>query len=126
MSVTLCLAGFLCGVSFLFCGGSLGCGGFGHGSLNGGSCGFLAAAATGAALLGSFRLGGEECFVIVNEFDEAHLGVVTKTVTGFEDAGVTTGTVSNFLSYFAEEFRNCILVLEVGEDQAAVSHAVLF
>lgn len=109
----------------LFGCGGVGCGSF-DGSLDGGSGGLFATAATGAALLRAFFLGGKECFVVVNEFDEAHLGVITETVAGFEDAGVTSGAVSDFLRDFAEKFGNSIFVLEVRENEATVCHVVLF
>lgn len=97
-----------------------------HGSLDRRcSFGFLGAATTGA--LGSL-LGGvfEHVLVVVDELDDSHLGVVTVTDTGLQDAGVTTGAVSDLLGNLAEEFVDGLFAVEVAEDDAAIMGGVLF
>lgn len=53
--------------------------------------------------------------VVVNEFDEAHLGIVTQTVASLDDASVATRTVGNLHRDFLEEFSYSILVLQVAK-----------
>ena len=82
----------------LFCGGSFCCRSLSSRSLGCGSCLFgvaLAAAAGAAGFL--CRVVLEHCLIVVNEFNEASLSVVTKTVAGFEDTGVSTVAVSDLL-----------------------------
>ena len=100
--------------------GLFGSGSFGSG-FSSGSCFFAAAAAC-------LRLAGfavvEHGFVVVYQLDEACLGVVTETVACFEDAGVTAGTLTDFLGNFLEENLHGLFVLEVAEDEAAVGHCI--
>ena len=99
---------------------------FGHGSLGDGSgLGFLGAATAGA--LGSL-LGGvlEHVLVVVDELDDGHLGVVTVTDAGLQDAGVTTGALGDLLRHFAEELVDGLFAVEVAEDDTAVVGGVLF
>ena len=53
----------------------------------------------------------QHVFVVVNQFNEAHRSVITQTVTGLDNPGVTTRTVSNFLSHFLEKFRYSVFIL---------------
>ena len=106
----------------LFCGGCLwSLGGSFSCSFSSGSCFFTAAAAC-------LRLAGfgilKHGLVVVYQLDEAGLGVVTETVAGFENAGVSAGTLADFLSNFLEEYLHGLFVLEVAEDEAAVGHCI--
>lgn len=106
----------------LFCGGCLGSlGGSFSSSFSSGSYFFTAAAAC-------LRLAGfgilKHGLVVVYQLDEAGLGVVTETVAGFENAGVSAGTLADFLSNFLEEYLHGLFVLEVAEDEAAVGHCI--
>ena len=71
----------------------------------------LAAASSGLGglLLSVLGIG----LIIINELDHAHLGIVTLTEAGFEDTGVTTGTVSDFLRNLTIEFGDGILVMKI-------------
>ena len=93
------------------------------GSLCCGSLALLAAAAA-SLLLGCLNL--IVCGVVVDELDEASLGVVAEAVAGLEDACVAAGTVTDLLSNVVEELRNGILVLQVAEHETAVGHGILF
>lgn len=100
--------------------------GFGDGGFGGGGgVGFFGAGAAGG--LGFLGLGlAEHVLVVVDELDDAHLGVVTVADAGLQDAGVATGALGDFLRDFAEEFVDGLFAVEVAEDDAAVVGGVLF
>ncbi len=93
-----------------------------HGVCNLSSGSSFAARTTGLgfSLLAVFEHG----FVVVNELDEASLGVVAEAVAGLENTGVTTGAVADLLSDFLEENLDSFFVLKIAEDEAAVGHGV--
>ena len=70
------------------------------------------------------RTTGASCFfssslshvlIIVNQFDKAHFSVISQTVTGFDNTGITSRTICNLYRDFLEEFSNGIFVLQIAE-----------
>ena len=58
-------------------------------------------------------------FIVVNEFDESHVGTITLAEAKLDDTSVATGTVSHFLRDILEQFSNSEFVLQIAEDNAA-------
>lgn len=82
-----------------------------------------------------FRLGdaAEMCIielvdfnVEVHQLDDTHLSSITQTETGVKNASVTTGTIGNFGSYYAEQLGNSILIFQVAEHNTTLVGSVLF
>ena len=88
---------------------SLGC--FLCGSLSSLLCSGLAATACAACLLGSSLL--HHVFIVIHEFDEASLGVVTKAIASLDNTCIATVAVSDLLGYLTEKLSDSILVLEM-------------
>src|SRR5690606_2621140 len=69
--------------------------------------------ATTASSFFDFFLTSVVEFVEVDQFDHRHISVISKTVTQFDDPGVSARTVSNFCRYITEQIRYSVLVAKV-------------
>ena len=119
MGFSLCASLGTLSCQLLSLGGFLGGGSLGHRGFSNGGLSLFGAATAGA--LGSLLAGLlEHVLVVVDELDDSHLGVVTVTDAGLQDAGVATGAVGDLLCDLAEELVDGLFAVEVAEDNTAV------
>ena len=106
----------------LFCCGSLSCRSFSNRSFCGSSRFFRTASSR--RFLSGFLF--QHVFVVINQFDKASFCVITQTVTGFQDTGISSGAIGDLYGDFFEQLRNRLFVLQIAEHYSSRVGSVFF
>ena len=62
----------------------------------------------------------------VNQLDQCHFSIVTRTGTQLNDTGITTGTASYLFSNGAEQFSDRFFILQITEYNTTLMSSVCF